>query len=800
MATPHVSGVAALLKAANPSLDWRAIRNLIAAGADPTAAMNRVTMTGRRLNANGALNCPSQAANPVVLGRLRPLGHPISASLGVPVTLAAFHANCANPNGNVQVTVDPGGEVITLLDNGAGQDQVAGDAIYSGQWIPSINATSTLTFPGGDVVLAHLNPITYTATQPAFNYRNIAGTNLNLTDDLAAKVTPPFPIQFGGTTFPEVFVSSNGKISLSGPFDSFQNFSLPDIGAQIIIAPFWDDLVATGSNNVFFEVIGSAPNRELVVEWRNVERFSCVGSSARFQVVFFENNSNVLFNYQDVFFGGGCTFADRGGSATVGVQIMPTGGFATQFSVNSQTLNNSMALLWSLPQQDNPEPSLSTLVPDSATAGGPGFTLTVNGSDFINGSVVRWNGDNRTTTFVNSSQLTAMIPASDIAAIGSANVTVFTAAPGGGTSNTLVFDILPGVPVLTSLQPDTLPATGPEFTLTVNGAGFANNAVVRWNGDNRTTTFVNSNQLTAMIPASDIASPGSATVRVFNAPPGGGLSNGLSFNISLRNPLPTVTGLSPAGVLEDGPGFTLSVFGSNFVFNSTVQFNGMNRTTTFLNSGLLQASILAGDITTMGTKNITVVSPGPGGGTSNSFGLPVQPGNNLIPTVGPLSPAGVVAGSVRETLTLTVPGSNFVPGSVVRWNGSNRLTMFNSSNQLTAMIPASDLVSVGTATVTVFTPAPGGGPSSNFQTFNINNPAPTMAAISPSSVTGSNFVPGSVVRWNGADRPTTFIGNKQLRAIIPASDLVSAGNANVTVVTPGPGGGTSAPQMFTITP
>ncbi|MCI0400489.1 MAG: IPT/TIG domain-containing protein, partial [Gammaproteobacteria bacterium] len=71
-----------------------------------------------------------------------------------------------------------------------------------------------------------------------------------------------------------------------------------------------------------------------------------------------------------------------------------------------------------------------------------GFTLTVNGSNFINGSVVRWNGADRTTTFVSATQLTATIPASDIATAGTAAVTVFTPLPGGGASYPQSFFVL----------------------------------------------------------------------------------------------------------------------------------------------------------------------------------------------------------------------------------------------------------------------------------------------------------------------------------------------------------------------
>ncbi|MGH9859035.1 MAG: putative Ig domain-containing protein [Candidatus Acidiferrales bacterium] len=92
---------------------------------------------------------------------------------------------------------------------------------------------------------------------------------------------------------------------------------------------------------------------------------------------------------------------------------------------------------------ENPVPAITNLSPTSATPGGPAFTLTVTGSSFVAGSVVQWDGSNRTTTFVSDTELTAAIPATDIAMAGSANITVLNPAPGGGTSNTLVFNISP---------------------------------------------------------------------------------------------------------------------------------------------------------------------------------------------------------------------------------------------------------------------------------------------------------------------------------------------------------------------
>jgi hypothetical protein len=89
----------------------------------------------------------------------------------------------------------------------------------------------------------------------------------------------------------------------------------------------------------------------------------------------------------------------------------------------------------------NPKPKLTTLSPSSATHGGPAFTLTVNGSNFVQGSVVNWNGSARTTSFVSATKVTAQITAQDIAKAGKAKVTVTNPTPGGGNSNALTFTI-----------------------------------------------------------------------------------------------------------------------------------------------------------------------------------------------------------------------------------------------------------------------------------------------------------------------------------------------------------------------
>src|SRR5439155_4775069 len=90
----------------------------------------------------------------------------------------------------------------------------------------------------------------------------------------------------------------------------------------------------------------------------------------------------------------------------------------------------------------NPVPLINQpLVPAAIKPGSAGFTLTVNGTGFVSGAVVKWNGNVRTTTFISKSRLTASILSTDVAKASTASVTVVNPSPGGGSSNVVFFPI-----------------------------------------------------------------------------------------------------------------------------------------------------------------------------------------------------------------------------------------------------------------------------------------------------------------------------------------------------------------------
>jgi hypothetical protein len=78
----------------------------------------------------------------------------------------------------------------------------------------------------------------------------------------------------------------------------------------------------------------------------------------------------------------------------------------------------------------------------------------------------------------------------------------------------------PATPSITSISPSSASAGADGFLLTVNGGHFSSNAVVVWNGSPLTTSFVNSSQVTAAIPATQVAQPDTALVYAYN-PTGG---------------------------------------------------------------------------------------------------------------------------------------------------------------------------------------------------------------------------------------------------------------------------------------
>lgn len=348
----------------------------------------------------------------------------------------------------------------------------------------------------------------------------------------------------------------------------------------------------------------------------------------------------------------------------------------------------------------HPPPSLFNVDPPQVVVGSADFTLTVRGADFVSASRVRWNGQDRPTTYVSDTLLTVHVAAGDVDSTGPVAVTVYTGPPGGGESGIIRLTIVNPGATITTLTPDRVAAPSDSFTLRVTGTGFVAGSSVTFAGWPLSTKLESPGVLTANVPAFFLQSPGFVEVRVANPPPGGGLSAPDTF--AVEYPVPVIGAFSPDSVFT-GSGFTLTVFGSRFTPQAVVHWNGSSRATTFVSATKLQAAIPASDVASSSSPMITVVHPAPGGGTSAALPFRVR---EAPPRITGASPSTATAGGAA--FTLTVNGSNFLVGATVQWNGEDRATTRLSASSLQADIPSSDITQAGTAQLTVLNPGESG--------------------------------------------------------------------------------------------
>ena len=403
---------------------------------------------------------------------------------------------------------------------------------------------------------------------------------------------------------------------------------------------------------------------------------------------------------------------------------------------------------FSLPINPQP-PALTSLSPTSAPATSGAFTLTLNGSAFAMNDTVTWAGSPLPTTYVGPGQLTAFVAANLIATAGTASVLV---TAGAASTSAITFTIT-APPAITTLSPSSAVVGTGGFTLTVTGTGFAQGAVVQWNGNPLVTTFVSATQITAAVTSGLIANVGNPSVQVNVS---GASSAGITFAIDAP---PTVTTLSPASATSGGAAFTLTVTGTGFVSGMAVAWNGTALTTKFVSATQLTASVTAPLIASAGSASVTVTYSG-------SATSAVQFTINAPLVVTTLNPA-TVQGS-GAAFTLTVNGTGFLTGAAVQWNTTALTTTFVSSTQLTAAVPANTAEGVGTASIVVMNP---GGALSPAIKLPITAVAPVVAqgGIVPIDSTVSVIQPGSwvsiygtglasaVAVWTG-NYPTTLGG------------------------------------------
>ncbi len=312
------------------------------------------------------------------------------------------------------------------------------------------------------------------------------------------------------------------------------------------------------------------------------------------------------------------------------------------------------------------------------------------------------------------------------------------------------------VPTLTAISPTSVSANGPQFVLKILGKNLVQQTQITWATSTGTAplfqvTFISTNELDAVVPASLIENPGTADISVTTPTPGGGTSPSPSqppvvFTINpVASPTPKITTISPTAVTAaTGNSVTILVNGSNFVSESTVAINNNNRNTVFVNSTQLQATVNSGDIAQPGTLQVTVINPEPGGGSSNAVPLAVK---TAVPTIASVAPIGVVAGAASTTLSVT--GAGFVNGfTTITLNGVPVPTSVTNATTATTVLTPAQLLQGGVESVVVVNGAPGGG-QSNSLAFSVNPKPllglPVLVDLAANATQATNGICGGLI-------------------------------------------------------
>lgn len=282
------------------------------------------------------------------------------------------------------------------------------------------------------------------------------------------------------------------------------------------------------------------------------------------------------------------------------------------------------------------------------------------------------------------------------------------------------------------------------------------------------------------------------------------------------NQTPAITSIIPSNVTAGSQTFTIYISGTGFIGSAKgVTFgywNGAARSTNYnQTTGQLEMTVLASDVVTPGQAQVTVISPGPGGGPAAAAStFTIEPPPNNGPAIESLSPASIDVTSKPPMVTIT--GSNFNVDDVVTWNGQYRgsTTTYLDQNHMTIQPAATDTAAIGIGSISVSDPGLVlASPSVDLAITNGNAPSPSISSLRPSSaaagaadtavlVSGSGFVANSTVLWNSSPIATSYLSGSSLMVLVPAADLATAGTATVSVMNPAPGGGTSGTSTFTI--
>lgn len=365
---------------------------------------------------------------------------------------------------------------------------------------------------------------------------------------------------------------------------------------------------------------------------------------------------------------------------------------------------------------NNPVPTIASVTPNSALAGASATPITVSGTNFVVNSEIRINGAGIATTYVNSTTLTATIPAPNLANAAVLNISVFNPAPAGGTSGTLPFTVGNPAPVPSSMSTGAF-FWGSNPNVTISGTAIFNGATVNAGSGVTVSGYDYTNAPTAVTFNATVAPGTSIGIRPLTISNTGSAAANVPGDVDIRYKAPTFTSIVPSSAIQ-GTTLNVQVNGTDFFDESQVKTAlelgaGITVNTVTINSfNQLTANVTVDPAAVVGPRDVTLTNAvsGTSGGTdteSNAFSVLLD--GNPVPTITSITPTSGVQGT---TVNVTVSGSNFDQAYTTIDFGASTSTsslVVNSANSFTVNVIIGANAALGARDVTVTNAGPGGG-------------------------------------------------------------------------------------------
>ena len=676
-----------------------------------------------------------------------------TAVLGTPVSFTTSVVN--SPYGNRAWSTPGPGTLVTSATENMNATYTPPTSIPSSGNVVTVNAyMSSYPTLATSYTLTLLNPVpTVTSASPA---QLVPGGTQTVTLSGSGFV-PGATVAFNGATLPVTYVSfTSATVQVPVPPTATGKLSLqiqnPSPGG--------------GSGSTFTEststpaITLTAPNSGAVALGSTLQLTSSVTNSLQTAVTW--------------------SVSGGGSISTSGVYTAPA-AMPTGVTVTATLASNTAVTATYSPSLINPVPQIGSAAPAQAAAGAT-IPVTVTGTGFVSGTVVLVGGTAVPTTYQSPTSVIAQVTAP---AGSSSPLSLLAQNPSPAAGTGSAFSLPTSAISLTATNPNgsanngtAVLGTPVSFTTSVVNSPYGSRAWTLTGGGTLQPSAASNVNATYTPPASI---PSSGNVVTINAYMSSYPTLATSYTLTLLNPVPTVTSVTPAQLVPGGTQ-TVTLTGSGFVPGMTVTLNGATLSTTYVSStrATLQVPVSA---TANGTLSLQIQNPSPGGG-STVFAAPVAtpaitltaPNSGTVALGSNLQLTSSVASSLQTAVTWSVSGGGSISTSGVY---TAPAAMPTGSVIVTATLVSNTAITA-TYSPSLINPVPQIGYTTPGQA--------AAGATIPIAISGYGFVPGTVILVGGTAVPTTYQSSTSLTAQV-AAPAGSSSPLSLTPQNPSPAAG-----------